>query len=155
MMLTRKPGQTGTVRVIFSLPCFRARSIDVVGDFNGWRPGATPLRPCEHGWSGETELPVGCAYRYRYLVDGCRWLNDWHADHYAPNLHGGHDSVVVTLLPHDLEGVVTSCPYDGQPCLDRLHKVSQDDHGAEAEDRPQHANNESYETEGTTAHGCG
>ncbi len=115
-MLTKQLGHLGTVRVRFSLPGFRARSIDVVGDFNAWTPGATPLRPCEQGWWVEMELPVGCAYRYRYLVDGNHWLNDWHADHYVPNDDGGDDSVVVTLLPHEMEQVEIICPYDGYPC---------------------------------------
>jgi hypothetical protein len=32
-------------------------------------------------------------YRYRYLIDGHRWENDWNADEYVPNAHGGDDSV--------------------------------------------------------------
>ncbi|NJN66757.1 MAG: glycoside hydrolase family 13 [Chloroflexaceae bacterium] len=122
-MLTKEPGHSGTVRVTFSLPGFRAESIHVVGDFNNWAPGAAPLCPCEHGWCIGMELPVGCAYRYRYLVDGSRWLNDWNADGYVPNSYGGDDSVVVTLLPHEMEGVEVLCPYDGQPCPYALQVV--------------------------------
>jgi hypothetical protein len=32
-------------------------------------------------------------YRFRYLVDGHHWENDWNADEYVPNEYGGDDSV--------------------------------------------------------------
>jgi hypothetical protein len=38
---------------------------------------------------------MGRAYRFRYLLDGVRWENDWHADDYVLNVHGSHDSVVI------------------------------------------------------------
>ncbi len=129
MMLTKEAGQPGTVRVIFSLPCFSVESIFVVGDFNEWKKGATPLRRCEQEWCVELELPVGCAYRYRYLVDESRWINDWEADRYLPNMFGGDDSVVVTLLPHEMEGVEVICPYDGQPCPHALQVIQTYDRG--------------------------
>jgi hypothetical protein len=39
-------------------------------------------------------LEAGQQYRFRYLVDGERWENDWAADAYLPNAYGGEDSVV-------------------------------------------------------------
>ena len=39
-------------------------------------------------------LDAGQAYRFRYLLDGQRWENDWAADAYQPNDFGGDDSVV-------------------------------------------------------------
>ena len=36
----------------------------------------------------------GRRYRFRYLVDGERWQNDWQAHDYEPNEFGGDDSVV-------------------------------------------------------------
>lgn len=132
MMLTKEPAYPGTLRVIFSLPGFCVESIYVVGDFNAWVQGATPLSPCEQGWCVEVDLPVGCAYRYRYLVNGSRWINDWNADSYVPNQFGGDDSVVVTLLPHEMDCVDIYCPYDGQPCPYALRLVRKD--ATEAED---------------------
>lgn len=32
-------------------------------------------------------------HRYRYLLDGERWENDWNADDYLPNQFGGDDSI--------------------------------------------------------------
>lgn len=116
MMLTKEPGRPGTVRVIFSLPCFRAGSISVVGDFNAWDTTSVAMQPGHHQWRAGMHLPAGCAYRFRYLVNGTRWFNDWDADCYIPNEAGGDDSVVVTLLPHEMSGVMVLCPYDGKPC---------------------------------------
>ena len=39
-------------------------------------------------------MAVGRRYRFRYLLDGRRWENDWEADDYVDNDHGGQDSVV-------------------------------------------------------------
>jgi 1,4-alpha-glucan branching enzyme len=34
------------------------------------------------------------SYRYRFLVDGDKWENDWEAEQYATNPYGGEDSVI-------------------------------------------------------------
>jgi 1,4-alpha-glucan branching enzyme len=39
-------------------------------------------------------LKPGRQYRYRYLLDGERWENDWAAESYTPNALGSEDSVV-------------------------------------------------------------
>jgi hypothetical protein len=39
-------------------------------------------------------LKPGSSYRFRYLLDGERWENDWAADSYIPNDYGGEDSLV-------------------------------------------------------------
>jgi 1,4-alpha-glucan branching enzyme len=71
-------------------------SVHVTGDFNGWDTGATPMSRLKNGDYGVTvDLETGREYRFRYLIDGCRWENDWGADRYDPNPHGEFDSVVV------------------------------------------------------------
>ena len=50
------------------------------------------------------DLDAGRAYRFRYLIDGQRWDNDWAADAYVPNDFGGDDSVV------DLTGLAEAVP---------------------------------------------
>ena len=40
------------------------------------------------------ELAAGRRWRFRYLLDGARWENDWAADDYVANEFGGEDSVV-------------------------------------------------------------
>jgi hypothetical protein len=39
-------------------------------------------------------LRPGTVHRFRYLLDGHRWENDWAADTYVANDFGGHDSVI-------------------------------------------------------------
>ena len=46
------------------------------------------------GWKVTVELEDGSRYRFRYLVDGKEWLNDWHADDHEENPYGSYDSVV-------------------------------------------------------------
>lgn len=61
------------VRLMFADP--DARRVAVVGDFNGWRPEATPLVR-EAGtprWSVTLALRDG-AHRYAFVVDGTRWV---------------------------------------------------------------------------------
>jgi len=86
-------------RVTFRLPAEAVRdaeNVTLVGDFNSWDPGATPLKRLKSGdFTTSVELPPGREYRFRYLVDGSRWENDWCADKYAPNDFGADDSVVV------------------------------------------------------------
>jgi hypothetical protein len=53
-----------------------ARSVSVAGDFNGWRPEATPLRRGEGGtWSARVPLAGGRRYQYMFVVDG-QWVPD-------------------------------------------------------------------------------
>jgi hypothetical protein len=44
--------------------------------------------------STTVSLQAGETYRFRYLVDGERWENDWGADGYMPNPFGAEDSLI-------------------------------------------------------------
>ena len=47
-----------------------AKSVMLVGDFNGWRPDATPMRRMPDGrWFASLEIHHG-HHRYVFLVDG-------------------------------------------------------------------------------------
>jgi 1,4-alpha-glucan branching enzyme len=83
-------------RVTFELPAdVGAEQVQLCGDFNGWSTTATPLAPRKGGrFSVTVSLPAGRSYRYRFLLDGDRWENDWAADAYVRNEFGGDDSVV-------------------------------------------------------------
>jgi hypothetical protein len=67
------------VRLMFDDP--GAREVAVVGDFNGWLAGATPLarNPATRRWSATVALRDG-AHRYAFVVDGTRWTPDPSAD---------------------------------------------------------------------------
>lgn len=78
--------------VTFRMPAGETESAMLVGDFNGWSTDATPME--RSGDSFEVTIPLEPGeHRYRYLLDGARWENDWQADDYVPNEFGSDDSV--------------------------------------------------------------
>jgi hypothetical protein len=87
--------------VTFTLPgeaSLKARTVSVVGDFNGWKKEATFLKKQENGdFTATLQLDPGKEYRFRYLIDGQRWENDWHADKYVRSPYGVEDSVVCVM----------------------------------------------------------
>ena len=86
----------GRASVTFTLdPGAGAQTAAVCGEWNDWSAGADIMRrDAEGGFSLTVDLAAGRTYRYRYLIDGQRWDNDWAADAYLPNSFGGDDSVV-------------------------------------------------------------
>jgi hypothetical protein len=83
------------VHVVFRLPAaVQAQRACVVGEFNGWSPTAHPMAREGDELVARLALVRGRTYRYRYLLDGDRWENDWNADAYVPNGFGGEDSVL-------------------------------------------------------------
>ena len=89
-------GAGASIDVTFELPAsVAADMVAVVGDFNDWSVDESPMKRTDDGsFRLSLALPPGRAYRYRYLIDGTRWENDWQADNYLPNAYGGDDSVV-------------------------------------------------------------
>jgi 1,4-alpha-glucan branching enzyme len=60
----------GSARRYVGLWSPRARAVSVVGDFNQWQPGASPLVCVRGGWWHSTlQLPPGC-HHYRFWVEG-------------------------------------------------------------------------------------
>ncbi len=97
-MIKKEPlKQRGRVRVTFALPSILwAERINLVGEFNDWDTAATRMT-CNHfdgGWKATVELEPGRRYRFRYLVDGKEWHNDWYADDHELNAYGSYDSIV-------------------------------------------------------------
>ena len=95
--MKKSPKKTKT-KVTFELPAeVGAEQVTVVGDFNDWSLTADPLKRRKDGsFRLELSLANGRRWRFRYLVDGWRWENDWDADDYERNDHGSDDSVVIT-----------------------------------------------------------
>jgi len=83
-------------RVTFELPAeTNAADAVVCGEFNNWSATENPLEKKKDGrFSGTISLKAGNSYRFRYLINGERWENDWEADAYLPNEFGTEDSVV-------------------------------------------------------------
>jgi hypothetical protein len=70
-----RPERTDT-RAVFLRLAAPASRVAVVGDFNDWDPGRTPLRPsADGGWMVELHLKPG-RYHYTFLIDGHRWASD-------------------------------------------------------------------------------
>jgi 1,4-alpha-glucan branching enzyme len=97
-MIKKEPAEKeGLVRVVFELPSTMwAERVNLVGDFNDWDTTAIPMtrNRSDANWKAAVELAGGQRYRFRYLVDGKEWLNDWHADDHDENPYGSYDSVV-------------------------------------------------------------
>jgi 1,4-alpha-glucan branching enzyme len=89
-------GTKGKARVSFTIdPGVGAQAAAVCGEWNGWSADADVMkRDADGGFSVTVDLDAGRAYRFRYLLDGRRWDNDWAADAYVRNDFGGDDSVV-------------------------------------------------------------
>jgi len=102
MMISKRPSTNKKkVTVTFEIPgTLWAERINLVGDFNDWDPNSLPFtHNKQDNWYIELELDEGHEYRFRYLFDGVHWRDEWQADKYVPNPHGGFDSVVVATLP--------------------------------------------------------
>jgi 1,4-alpha-glucan branching enzyme len=97
-MLKKEPVQgDGRIRVTFTLPSTtNADRVSIVGEFNDWDATATVMsrRRADEDWMATLELDGGRRYRFRYLLDGRQWFNDWHADDFEDNPYGSVDSVV-------------------------------------------------------------
>jgi 1,4-alpha-glucan branching enzyme len=84
-----------TCRVTFELPAVvEAPAARVVGDFNGWSGGAEMTKRKDGRLSVTVSLEAGRVYRYRFLLHGERWENDWEADAYVANEFGSEDSLI-------------------------------------------------------------
>ena len=55
-----------------------AKCVQIVGDFNNWRPDQLRMQLCDDGWwQARLMLPPG-TYRFRYNADG-QWFTDYAA----------------------------------------------------------------------------
>lgn len=73
-----RPAAAETVQIVrFVFVDSTAHSVVLVGDFNGWASGATPLAPNGAGglWSVSVPLTAG-RYEYAFIVNGKRWTPD-------------------------------------------------------------------------------
>ena len=88
--------QERPVTVQFVLDASRARSVAVVGDFNGWDTSATPLvRDSASGlWSALVPVRPG-RHLYSFLVDGTIWTLDPNAPRAKDSDYGTEQSVMI------------------------------------------------------------
>jgi 1,4-alpha-glucan branching enzyme len=96
-MLKKSYSKTGRVcRVTFKLAAdVDVEEVALCGDFNEWNENLNPMRQLKDGsFSTTVSIEAGRSYRFRYLINGNRWENDWEADEYWPNDFGSDDSVL-------------------------------------------------------------
>ncbi len=85
--------QSSATLVRFVLPAKAARAVSLAGDFNGWRPDATPLlRDPDGTWRATLPLAPG-TWRYSFVVDG-KWVEDPAAESYRADGFGGRNALV-------------------------------------------------------------
>lgn len=102
MLLRKKHLKTRPVcRVSFLLPAGESEACaaaNLVGEFNGWNPTATPMKRNRDGsFSVTLDLQSGRDYAYLYLLDGQTWKSDPEADHYAYCAFACRDNSVVRV----------------------------------------------------------
>jgi 1,4-alpha-glucan branching enzyme len=84
----------GAVRFTLSAP--EAKKVFVVGSFNGWVKGATPMTAAGASglWSVDVPLKEG-EYTFMYLVDGVRWMTPPLAEDFVTDGFGQTNGVVI------------------------------------------------------------
>ena len=88
------PGSPPTDRFQFVLLAPQAASVSLVGDFNDWDAGRTPMRAVRRGvWTAVLPLAPG-RYRYAFLVNGSEWIADPAAPRAGDDEFGTPGSVV-------------------------------------------------------------
>jgi hypothetical protein len=76
-----------------------ARTVNAVGDFNGWDPARTSLQQVSRGvWSVTLPLTPG-RYEYMFVVDGQRWVSDPAAIEQSDDGFGARNAVLEVLPP--------------------------------------------------------
>lgn len=71
------PPRVERTRILFFFHDDEAREISLCGDFNGWLTGENPLEKQSNGfWRAEIEIPPPGKYRYKFVIDGNRWIED-------------------------------------------------------------------------------
>ena len=96
-MIKKTYSSTGNVcRVTFRVPAdVHAETAHVCGEFNEWDRTGHPMKRRKDGsFSVTLSLKPTHSYRFRYVVDGDRWMNEPDADGYVRNPFGSRDSVL-------------------------------------------------------------
>lgn len=80
-------------QVRFTLDARQASRVSVAGDFNDWRPEATPLQRAADGqWTVTVSLPPG-SWAYSFIVDGAP-MADPRAETFRDDGFGGKNAIV-------------------------------------------------------------
>jgi serine protease AprX len=83
-------------RLVFFYHDDSARRVSLAGDFNDWDATTTPFTKETSGiWRAEiTPPPAAGSYRYKFIVDGFRWVEDPNNGVKEPDQFGGFNSIL-------------------------------------------------------------
>ena len=100
MSLKKEPANKDLLcKVTFSLDkkdVHTAFRVNLTGEFNNWDTESIPMVKGKHGdYSVTVNLKKGKEYEFKYLIDGCGWLNEKDADKYVSNEFMNENSVVI------------------------------------------------------------
>ena len=84
----------GTVR--FTVLASEAKKVFLVGSFNGWVKGATPMKTVDASglWMVDVPLSEG-EHAFMYLVDGVHWMTPPLAEDFVTDGFGQTNGVVI------------------------------------------------------------
>lgn len=83
-------------RILFSFHDDDAHCVALVGDFNKWRSEAVMFNRAEHGlWEAELPCQPAGEYRYKFLINGERWIEDPSHGLKTDDGLGGFDSLLI------------------------------------------------------------
>ena len=96
-MVKQQPARRkGFVKVTFLLRPAEAATVQVMGDFNDWRPVHAMRRTDDGEWQLTLELERGREYQFKYLLDETVWIDDPDVEQSIANPYGGENSVIAT-----------------------------------------------------------
>lgn len=73
----------------------QVQSASLAGDFNGWSQTKHPMTEVREGlWRALIEAPASGTYRYKFVVDGHRWVEDPANMRREPDGYGGMNAVI-------------------------------------------------------------
>lgn len=91
-----RPSAQPSGRLVFVYHDDEATSVGLAADFNDWNAASAPLVRGPFGiWRIEIGSPLQGRYRYKFVVDGHRWVEDPHNGLSEPDNYGGANSVLI------------------------------------------------------------
>jgi hypothetical protein len=82
----------------------KAGAVSLAGEFNGWDPGQTHFSRTDGGvWRAEIDPPAPGDYRYKFVIDGKRWIDDPANACKVDDGYGGFNSLIGIGVAQPLE----------------------------------------------------
>jgi len=92
----RQQTPTGTAQdITFRFEDAQARTVELAGSFNNWKPNENPLQKTDIGkWSTTVNLQPG-PHQYMFVIDGKNWYPDPLAVHTLSDGFGRSNSLII------------------------------------------------------------